>query len=573
VKCGALLVAAAVVFGAGNAHAAMVTKQLEFTASDGVRLHAIAGGDNGLTARPAIIEFSPYAPGCCNTFAGPAYNYVVVHARGTGESAGQWSATGPRDQQDVAEFLDWACRQPWSDGRLALYGFSASAIVAYNSMHLELPCLKTAVLMAGTADLYRDLLYIGGIPNQFPASAVMLQIAGQTLASAPGRSQHPETGLDPVAGDLHVTTDYANHPSEDRYWLDRSLRPSALRVPLLIDTGFYDVESRGPFLAYEMTRQLGSHLMIMGAHEGAPAGTGGQFPAYKRWLDHYVLGEDNGVDRESPVQAWVGRGSRERLLAGGFVKLAGDDWPLPGTRWTALRLSADKSGTAQSLNDGTLTTAARAPRTRQSYPGVLSNPFASDPYTTAVVGATGGGGYDFNDAFAVIPGSTQMNDSEPQSLTYTSPPLRSAFTSVGPAALHVRFSSTAPEADIYAVVADVWPDGSAHPVAAGRLRNSYPRVIRRRSEVDRAGREIVRPYNDFSEKTPAAPGTTRDYDVELWPIGNSFDAGHRIRLYLTGTSGYMQPPPPGVSSVEIGGGRKASRLILPGVGGGPRFAR
>jgi predicted acyl esterase len=189
-----------------------------------------------------------------------------------------------------------------------------------------------------------------------------------------------------------------------------------------------------------------------------------------------------------------------------------------------------------------------------------------------VVGATGSGGHDFNEALALIPGSTDMNDSEPQSLTYTSPPLGSAFTSVGPAALHIRFASSAPEADIYAVVADVWPDGSAHPVAAGRLRNSYPRVIRSRSELDPASGEIVRPYNDFSHKTPAAPGTARDYDVELWPIGNRFGAGHRIRLYLTGTSGYMLPAPPGVSTVELGGRRDASRLILPGVGSGPSFS-
>src|SRR3712207_4833890 len=115
----------------------MVTQDLEFTASDGVRLHAAVGGEGSLAPRPTVIEFSPYAPGCCASIAGPAYNYVQVHARGTGRSAGQWSATGPRDQLDVAEFLRWACDQPWSDGRLAIYGFSASAIVAYNAMDLD----------------------------------------------------------------------------------------------------------------------------------------------------------------------------------------------------------------------------------------------------------------------------------------------------------------------------------------------------------------------------------------------------------------------------------------------------
>ena len=56
---------------------------------------------------------------------GPDYHHVFVHARGTGNSTGSWSAVGPRDQQDVAEFVAWACEQPWSNGRIGLYGFSA----------------------------------------------------------------------------------------------------------------------------------------------------------------------------------------------------------------------------------------------------------------------------------------------------------------------------------------------------------------------------------------------------------------------------------------------------------------
>ena len=295
------------------ARAELVTQDVRFTASDGKQLHATVAGHGDLRARPTIIEFTPYAEGCCNDFAGDAYNYVKVHARGTGRSDGYWSATGPRDQQDVSEFLGWACKQPWNDGRQALYGFSASAIVAYNAMDLDLPCLKTAALMAGSADLYRDLLYIGGIPNITPGFVVLFGVGALALKEAPVRVQRPLTALDPLVGDVKIGLDYLTHPTEDAYWQDRVLEPSKLDVPLLIDTGFFDVESRGPFEAFKLTRHLGSHLLVLGAHDGHPAGTGGPFPQYKRWFDHHLRGIDNGIDREPAVQTWSGIGSRDEL--------------------------------------------------------------------------------------------------------------------------------------------------------------------------------------------------------------------------------------------------------------------
>jgi uncharacterized protein len=557
-----LLAVALSLLCAGGAQAAMVTRDVSFTASDGVRLHAVLGAEGTIAPRPTIVEFSPYAPGCCASIAGPAYNYVQVHARGTGESDGRWTATGPRDQADVAEFLGWACHQPWSDGNLALYGFSASAIVAYNAMDLELPCLRTAVLMAGTADLYRDLLYIGGIPNFGPGAVVLTEISALSIGAGPQRMQRaPASAADVAAGQLQIGLDYFAHPTEDAWWRDRTLDPSRLKVPILADTSFYDVESRGPFEAYKLTRGLGSHLLVMGAHDGVPAGSGGQFPRYKRWFDHYLLGEDNGVEREPPVELWLGDGSRQEFLAGHVTRLDGTDWPLPGTRWTPLYLDGEA-----------LSTTPAASETTRSYPFAPSDPVASDPNTTAVVAGTGGGGYSFEDAFSLVPGSTEMNQADATSLTFTTPPLAGAIDVAGPASLHVRLASTAPETDVHAVVTDVWPDGSAHPVGLGRLRTSYPNTIAARNVVDPASGELVQPYADFSAKTPAAPGTARDYDVEFWPIGNHFAAGHRIRLYLTGTAAYAIPPAPAVNTVTTGGPARA-RLVLPTVGAAPTFER
>ena len=171
-----------------------------FVMSDGVELEVRLGGRGPLVGgelppRPVIVEFSPYAPGCCFEAAGPDYNYLQVHIRGTGLSDGlvrraraaAASRTSPRCSA-------WACRQPWSNGRLGLLGFSASAIIVYNSLHLDLPCVEAAVLGSGTHELYRDLLYPGGVSNGIPAVGVFGLIGAPLVQALPDRF-----GRDPLS--------------------------------------------------------------------------------------------------------------------------------------------------------------------------------------------------------------------------------------------------------------------------------------------------------------------------------------------------------------------------------------
>jgi hypothetical protein len=131
---------------------------------------------------------------------------------------------------------------------------------------------------------------------------------------------------------------------------------------------------------------------------------------------------------------------------------------------------------------------------------------------------------------------------------------------VGPAALRVRLRSTSPETDIVAVLADVAPDGKSNPVAVGRLRSTFTKLVPGRSVTYHGA--IVQPYNDLSAKQQALPLSTREYEVEFWPIGNRFAAGHRIRLSLVGTPASFQPTIPALNSIVVGGAQGA-RFELP----------
>ncbi len=538
----------------------VVSQDLSFTASDGVVLHASIGGYGNLANRPLIVEDSPYAPPVTSLdWVGTNYNFIELQWRGTGESGGSLDTTGTRDQEDLAQFLGWACQQPWSNGNIGLYGFSASAIVVYNAMHLPLPCVRTASLMAGTVDLYRDLFYIGGIPNLAAGAFVEGAIGAQWLADLPARlQQDPASALTGGPSYLSSAADVLGNPLEDAYWNERTFTGDANRMPILADTSFYDVEERGPFMAYNATKQFGSHLLVMGAHDGFPAGTPGPFPQYVAWFDHYVRGVANGVDGQPPVDLYLSNGSREQFLAGNVTHLTGSSWPLPATQWTKLYLSSAPSGSAHSLNDGSLSLDPQTSPARQSYPFLPSEPTETDPHTAAVLGPDG-----LDQAATLLPGLTDMALSEPTSLTYTSAPLATAVSATGPASLDISLASTSPYTDIVAILADVQPNGTAYPVETGQLRTTFPSVDAAKSLVDPGG-DVMDPYNVYSTPDPSLPGVTRDYQVEMLPIGNRFAAGDRIRLYLVGTGIDHLPALPGVNTVSLGGA--ASLLTLPTVG-------
>src|SRR3954453_6207218 len=468
VGCAAALVA----LGAtAPARAARTSQDIRFTASDGVSLQTTVTGEAPLAPRPTIVEFSPYGDDSGTFTPGPAYNFLLVQIRGTGDSDGRFDALGDRTQADVVEVLRWACRQPWSDDNLALNGFSASAITVYHSLHLALPCVRAAVLKSGTFELYRDLLYPGAVSNLVPDAGVMALIGAPAIEQSPARP-------DMLAGLFATGLNGVAHDTLDAYWQQRGFRGDANHLPILMIDGFFDVESRGAFQAFQRLRGDGAHLEVVGAHDGAPTGTDGGLADTQAWFDRYLRDAANGIDAQPRVKLWLAAGDREDDLGGRFVRFDGGDWPIPGTRWRTLKLGPH----------GTLTAARPARMAAESYPQVPSLTTNSDPYNTAIAGSAG-----LNALTTALPVLSDMTLAQKLGRSYTTAPLPHDLLSAGPASLDLRLASTAPQTNIWAVISDVWPNGTPHPLAAGRLNSDFPDVDSARSLHDPAAGAMVQP--------------------------------------------------------------------------------
>lgn len=149
-------------------------------------------------------------------------------------------------------------------------------------------------------------------------------------------------------------------------------------------------------------------------------------------------------------------------------------------------------------------------------------------------------------------------------VSFVSAPRTTDAVVVGPAAVDIRLSSTAPDTDLQATVSEVRPDGRETYVTSGYLRASM-------REVDAAATPLD-PTRTWTNPRPLPPGFS-NVRIALGPIGYTFRAGSRIRVTITAPGGdraswrFATPRTGGrvVDTVELG--TAASALVLPIVPG------
>jgi uncharacterized protein len=256
----------------------------------------------------------------------PAYwvprGYAVVNCdlRGFGTSEGSGNLLTDAEAQDIYDLIEWAGTQPWSNGKVGMNGVSYLAISQYKVAALRPSHLAAICPWEGLSDAYRDFARPGGIrENGF----IRVWSAGIKRGGRPSED---------------IREEQIARPLRDEWWAARTPELERIEVPLLVCGSFSDQElhTRGSFRAFER---------VSSPHRWLYTHRGGKWAEYyseealsfqRRFLDHFLKGEENGMLEVPPVRLEV-REDRDTIHA---VRPE-ETWPLPQTRWTDLYLHAD----------------------------------------------------------------------------------------------------------------------------------------------------------------------------------------------------------------------------------------
>lgn len=528
----AVRVAAAVAAVAGcliaatPAHAADMTTLPDVTipASDGVNLvgDVHLPGD-GAGKYPAVIDMEPYGRSSSTSYVPQGYARINTDVRGSGKSGGALCLLCEREQKDVYDVVEWAASQPWSNGHVALYGYSYSAITSLLGAALQPPHLDAVVVGHPPTDPYRDVLWHNGLYDQ---GFVGQWFAGQTAAQSIGLGPQSQV-LDRAQQQFAIETRLIPH--DGPLYQERSVlaKVDRIKVPVYIFTGWQDMYSRGDMRLIDALASKGGDLLVIdpsthhgtgqagevGAPYGGSPGEGdvalsspppdGEDTA---WLDRWLKGKRNGIEGNPRVR-YFDMGDRKWRAA--------PSWRAASDQLASVYLSAAKSGSTKlSPNDGSLTPAV--PKGRDSY----QDSYVYDPLGGLSVPA----GKDGPDGFLPYAHFDQGLD-EPNGLTFTGPVLKKPLRLAGPS--EFRFWAITEASDMAWVtrLADVAPDGSANLITQGWLRSSFRAVDESRS---RPGA----PYLPDDHDTPVTIGLTTEYRMDIWDTAYTLAPGHRLRLWL-----------------------------------------
>src|SRR4051812_24290992 len=529
-----VLTLALIALVAAPARAADSTEMADVTipASDGVDLvgDVYLPGD-GKQRVPAVVDMEPYGRSTSTDYVPQGYARVNTDVRGSGKSGGALCLLCLREQQDVYDVVEWIARQPWSNGRVALYGYSYSAIPALLGAALQPPHLDAVVVGHPPTDPYRDVLWHNGLYDQGFAGQ---WFAGQTAAQSAGAGAQPQM-LDRAQQEFAIETRLISH--DGPVYKERSVlaRMDRIKVPVYVFTGWQDMYSRGDL---RLIDGLASHDKLLVIDPSTHHGTGqagevgapyddGSAPALSSappkgedvaWLDRWMKGVRNGIE-DKPRVRYFDMGDRTWHAA--------PSWRSVSTKLTPLYLSAARSGSAQlSPNDGTL--AGDVPAGRDAY----QDAYVYDP----AAGVSVPMGKEGPDGFLPYAPLDQRAD-EPQGLTFTTGEQRAPLHLAGPSEL--RFWAITEGTDMAWVgrLIDVAPDGSTRLITQGWLRATFRYVDPERS---RPGA----PYLPDDRDTPVTLGETTEYRMDIWDTAYTLAPGHRLRLWLSSSDAPTHEPLP-----------------------------
>ncbi|MHB8510836.1 MAG: CocE/NonD family hydrolase [Actinomycetota bacterium] len=577
-------------FGVAHADGPIALCNVPIQMSDGVVLRAtITRPDSGV--HPTILSVTGYSKGASQNCAPSTsdivkagYNEMTLDDRGTGSSGGRWDIWSERTQKDYPEVLHWLESQPWQDGRIGTAGTSYLAITSLLVAETGDPHIKAVWADYPMADAYRDVTFFGGnldttfMPTWFgftqgttsqgdadlltqdtPGSSTWIQNLYDHITAAP-----VVFGKDLITASLlgDKSSPEAPYDSEASRVRSPITRIDRIHAAVWMNGGWFDIFQRGePILFNALMRNEnipdGGVKWIQGPdyHAASDAnwnqlGVGTESQTEVSWFDHWIKGTPNGIDSFAPAHLWDVNTNKWETA---------NDWPIPGTDWQSLYFNPTTSGSAHSLNDGSLTADPPSTPARELLPYLPVGGICNR--SIAQWSASGAGAQCASDERA----------GEATAFTYSTAPLAHSLHIAGPITVDLNAELDHADASFYAALTDVAPDGSSTEITAGALNASFEDLDRELTWRNSDG-DVILPYHPF---TVESQHDIKDYNphtyaIEIYPTDWTLPQGHVLRVVIsTADTPHYQVPQDRLAKMIGGtvrvldGGSTPSRVLLP----------
>jgi len=516
---------------------------------DGVLLsaaiHYPSGFEDSQQRYPALIEYHPYRKddrSCGRAsdhdyFAKNGFVSVRLDVRGTGSSTGaNTDEYMPIETQDGHDAVEWLAAQPWSNGRVGMFGSSYGGFTCFQVAMLRPAHLKAIVPIYATDDRYTDdCHYKGGAFKAYYDTGTYGTMMVALNALPPDPELFGDGWEDEWKRRLDSNTPYMlewlSHQVDGPYWRTGSLRGQYDKVEAatFIIGGWQDGYPQPSVRAFQNLGCQKKLLMGPWNHSRPNVAVPGPNIDYlneiRRWFDLHLKGLDDGVSNEPAatfyVQSYDPPDPSRRNTSGEWA--ASSSWPPEGSASRTFYLAgADRSG-------------HRALVDREVVSENVSH-LPVDP-ATGVTGGLWSGGLPWG-----LPGDQRRD--EALSLTYTSPPLSQPLTIAGAPVARLTVSADTPVALFVVKIADVAPDGSSALVTRGLLNGTR--------------------RNGMSSPEPMESHRVYKLEIEFDSTVWRFEAGHRIRLAVSGSDFPNSWPTPMHTVLSLyAGGRTQSQVQMP----------
>lgn len=414
--------------------------------------------------------------------------------------------------QDGYDTVEWLAKSPYTNGEIGTWGSSATGITQLMMAPSNPPHLKCQYIMFAAASLYHDVAFPGG---QFHKNQV-------------------EVWLGHYAWDSGVLGFFSQRPFYNNTWanLDTHTVCEKVNIPALHYGGWFDTFLQGTLTSFKSRQEMGgegargNQKLVVGpwTHFWPFNKSLGDFQVpeagYKppidiseaRWFDHYLKGNDNGIDKIPAVTYYV-MGPFDGSPSSGNVWKTADSWPVPATQTNYYLSSKGALGTSYAEE------------------GVLS--YEYDPENPV---PTLGGRNLFLESG---PKDQRPIESRDDLLVFTSEPLAKDLEVTGNIHAKVFLRSNQADTDVVVRLSDVYPDGRSILIQDGgcRLCVMHP---------ESANKETV------------------EVTIDLSSTSIVFAKGHRIRVSISSSNypRFEKNVNMGVLGTHSGEHNKAHNTIL-----------